>query len=263
MEEQRRQLAAESLRNAGLDPAQFLAAGQLAEGGSPPAPPPPAPRAPPPAPAQPMSAMEAQMARMMTLLERQMETRTQELEIQRSQAQNSLRLTEALQRQVDKPASDRAVEKGRVALVEPRNAVALGLSGVTLGSQYGVEGDVSSVDLSKKGKLLNSGRDPSVQLKAIVAEVWPNEYLHPVIWNSLVKYENLTLVSFVVGFVTKAFAEFDPARTGSRDHNLLRILMELLKVVETHSFADAHKLGECLFSGLERGTLKWEDWDGP
>ena len=203
------------------------------------------------------------MARMMTLLERQMETRTQELEIQRSQAQNSLRLTEALQRQVDKPASDRAVEKGRVALVEPRNAVALGLSGVTLGSQYGVEGDVSSVDLSKKGKLLNSGRDPSVQLKAIVAEVWPNEYLHPVIWNSLVKYENLTLVSFVVGFVTKAFAEFDPARTGSRDHNLLRILMELLKVVETHSFADAHKLGECLFSGLERGTLKWEDWDGP
>ena len=206
------------------------------------------------------------MAMMVNVLQKQQEARTQELELQKAQ----LNLTEALQRQVANPKPSSAPEEGRVAAVLPRNQVALGLSGCSLGNQFGVQGDITNIDLSKRGKLLNSGSDPSAQLKAVIPETWPNQFLHPVIWNKIVKYEQLTLVPFVVGFVTKAFSEFEPNcpgcgldRNGSRDHNVLRMLMELLKVVETHSFADAHMLGECLFRGLERGSLKWPDWDGP
>ena len=206
------------------------------------------------------------MARMIAVLEAQQQARTQELELQKAQ----LNLTEALQKQVSAPRPSPGPEEGCVAAVLPRNQIALGLSGCNLGGQFGVQGDITTVDLSKKGKLLNSGRDPVAQLKAIVPETWPNQFLHPVIWNKVIKYEHITLLPFAVGFVTKIFSEFEPActgcgrnRNGSREHNMLRMLMELLKVVETHSFGDAHMLGECLFSSLERGALKWEDWDGP
>ena len=199
------------------------------------------------------------MAKMISMMEKQLESRSQEIELQKAQ----MKLTEALQKQVEAPRADRPPEKGRVAAAVPRNTVALGQSGCSLGSQYGIEGDITTIDMSKKGKLLNSGRDPAAQQQAKVPETWPNQYLHPVIWNKVVKYEHLTLVPFAVGFVTKIFAEFDPSCNGSREHNMLRMLMELLKVVETHSFADAHMLGECLFSCLERGVLRWEDWDGP
>ena len=268
-------LAMQALTDAGLDPAVYLATGQAAptpggSGGLPPSiptqPPQAAAHVPPPAGGPPATSLEVSMARMITVLENQQKARTQELELQKAQ----LNLTEALQRQVAAPRSDTVPEEGRVAAVQPRNTVALGLSGCTLGNQFGLQGDITKVDMSKKGKLLNSGRDPVAQLKAIVPETWPNQFLHPVIWNKIVKYEQLTLLSFAVGFVTKVFSEFEPAclgcgknRNGSREHNMLRILMELLKVVETHSFQDAHMLGECLFSGLERGTLSWENWDGP
>ena len=264
-----RNLAMQALTNAGLNPADYLAAGQLLPAaGSSGAPPPPAQLPPPTAPPSSSSSvsLEATMAMLARVLQTQQEARTQELELQKAQ----LSLTEALQRQVANPKHSSGAEEGRIAAVLPRNQVALGLSGCMLGNQFGVQGDITGVDLSKKGKLLNSGSDPTAQLKAVIPETWPNQFLHPVIWPKLVKYDQLTLVPFVVGFVTKAFSEFEPScsgcgldRNGSRDHNVLRMLMELLKVVETHSFSDAHMLGECLFRGLERGSLKWPDWDGP
>ena len=271
----RRALALKALADAGLDAEEYMTAGLvLPQAGSsgqmlpPPQPTPSQARHVPPAPAPlaPENSLMETMSRMVALLERQQNDRASEIELQRQQ---TLKLTEALCRKTEAPRADSGPED-RVAAVLPLNAVALGQSGVTLGNQFGVHGDITKIDLSKRGKLLNSGRDPSAQLKAVIPETWPNQFLHPVIWPKIVKYCDLTLLSFCVGFVTKAFSEYEPNcpkcgvdRNGSRGHNVLRMLMELLKVAETHSFADTHMLGECLFSALERGTLKWEDWDGP
>ena len=42
---------------------------------------------------------------------------------------------------------------------------------------------------------------------------------------------------------------------------MLHILMLMLRLAETHPWADVRKLDETLFLALERGTLSWDSWE--
>ena len=94
------------------------------------------------------------------------------------------------------------------------------------------------------------------------AEIWPNQYLEPIVADGLedgVKFEKLTFNQFIGGYVTKVFSEVDKSRNGSPEHNQLFMLIQIIRLNEKYTWEDVRPVVAGLFSGLDRGSFTWED----
>ena len=151
--------------------------------------------------------------------------------------------------------------KGKVVLAPPNNPAALALTGVTVGPRWVMSGDLSSVDMNHVRKYVKSGRNGHAVQDARTAELWPNQYL-PARPGSKdgVDYDELTFIQWIIGFITKIFAEVDDSRNGSVEHNQLRMLMKLCRLVQVYPWEEVRLIGAELFLGLERGALSWAEW---
>ena len=216
------------------------------------------PAAPPPA-ADATLSDQSMLSQMMAVLRQNAADRAEELKIREAQTDNTTKLLELVTRRMD--AADAAPVAGRVEMVQPRNDAALLMTGVALPAQFSVVGNTANMDLSKSKYKLKSGLAPAAQQAPRVAEVWPHYYLDPLLVEHEVLHEKLTFSQWCQGFVTKIFSEIDPSRNFSREHNMLHILMLMLRLAETHPWSDVRKLDETLFLALERGVLSWDSWE--
>ena len=199
------------------------------------------------------------MSQMLAVLRQNAEDRKQELVLRQAQMDNTTRLLDLVTRRLDN--AEAAPGAGRVEMVQPRNSAALLMAGVALPAQYSVVGDTSNMDLSKSKYKLKSGLAPATQQTPRVAEVWPHYYLDPLLFTQEVLHDQLTFSQWVMGFITKVYCEYDPTRNHTREHNMLHILMLMVRLAETHHWSDIRRLDETLFLALERGNLSWDKWD--
>ena len=220
---------------------------------------------PPPAgfpPATEPPAENSALDTMMKIVEKQLE---QSAAQSKSQEALANKITDLLEKKLGGGDNDgehsAGPTKGRVCMVPPNNPAALALTGVTVGPRWAMNGDLSTVDMNHVRKYIKSGRNGHSVQDARTAELWPNQYL-PAKPGSKdgVDYDELTFVQWIIGFITKIFAEVDDSRNGSVEHNQLRMLMKLCRLVQIYDWEDVRLIGAELFLGLERGALTWSDW---
>ena len=233
----------------------------------PPPPPPHVPRTLPPAPIVPPTlsvpaTTESTLDKFLAVLVKQQEQ-------SQAQAANQNLLTSKLTELLEKkwssgaesrPESETGPAKGKMQLVPPKNPDALAMTGITVGPRWAMSGDMSSVDMNHVRKHMKSGRAGHNMQDARTSELWPNAYLTPAGDEETVVHEQLTFNMWVAGFVTKIFAEIDPSRNGTPEHNQLRILLKLIRLTELYPWTEVRRISAALFLGLERGALSWTDW---
>ena len=157
-------------------------------------------------------------------------------------------------------SSSMGQEKGRMAMLEPRNPAALIEAGVAYKPQFAYQGNLSNLDLSSAKNRLTSGRDPKNKQGVIIQEMWPNEFIEA-FWFDETGHKKATPLQWASGFITKIYTEFHPDLTGTREHNQVRIFMNLLKMATIYPYSEIQLLNEHLFSSLERGQISWDHWE--
>ena len=95
--------------------------------------------------------------------------------------------------------TDTGPAKGKVTMVSHHNPTALAMTGCTLGPRFVMQGDMSNVDVAHVKKHCKSGRLGNQINDARRAEIWPNQYLDPLLADGQeegIKFEKLTLESY-------------------------------------------------------------------
>ena len=149
--------------------------------------------------------------------------------------------------------------RGRLGIVARRNPVADREAGVSLPPQFGIVGDMATIDMTSARHKIRSGKDASDHDEVIVQELWPNQFLERMLCGK-VKHQDLDPVKFACGFVTKVYCEMPKESAGAREHNMLRVLMLLLKLALNTPWTDVIMLNDALFSALERKSITWDSW---
>ena len=108
--------------------------------------------------------------------------------------------------------------RGRLGIVKRPNPAADREAGVTLPPQYGIVGDMATIDMSSARHKIKSGKDLTDNDEVLVQELWPNQFLQRMLCGR-VRHQDLDPIKFASGFVTKVYCEMPPVSAGSREHN--------------------------------------------
>ena len=118
---------------------------------------------------------------------------------------------------------------------------------------------MATIDMTSARHKIRSGKDSSDHDEVLVQELWPNQFLERMLCGR-VKHADLDPVKFACGFVTKVYCEMPPQSAGSREHNMLRVLMLLLKLAINTPWSDVIMVNDALFCALERRAIAWDSW---
>jgi hypothetical protein len=151
------------------------------------------------------------------------------------------------------------ITAGRVSVLAPRNTENLALAGISLPPMLRIEGDLSTIDMSKMKSKLKSGRNWSGEAVATVMEPWPQQYLDRIL-TTPVAHSKLSLSQYYCGSITKIFAELEPSLRGSRVENQVKFLMYLSKQALVSPWEDILSLSDSFYCALEQNTVSWESW---
>ena len=149
--------------------------------------------------------------------------------------------------------------RGRLGITKRPNPAADREAGVTLPPQFGIVGDMATIDMTSARHKIRSGKDSTDHDEVLVQELWPNQFLERMLCGR-VKHADLDPVKFACGFVTKVYCETPSQSAGSREHNMLRILMLLLKLAINTPWTDVLMVNDALFCALERKAITWDSW---
>ena len=149
--------------------------------------------------------------------------------------------------------------RGRLGITKRPNPAADREAGVTLPPQFGIVGDMATIDMTSARHKIRSGKDSTDHDEVLVQELWPNQFLERMLCGR-VKHADLDPVKFACGFVTKVYCETPSQSAGSREHNMLRILMLLLKLAINTPWSDVLMVNDALFCALERKAITWDSW---
>jgi hypothetical protein len=151
------------------------------------------------------------------------------------------------------------ITAGRVGVLAPRNSENLALAGISLPPMLRIEGDLTTIDMSKMKSKLKSGRNWTGEAVATVMEPWPQQYLDRITTTPVI-HSKLSLAQYFCGSVTKIFAELEPSLRGSRVENQIKFLMYLSKQTLLSPWEDILTLSDSFYCALEQNTVSWESW---
>jgi hypothetical protein len=151
------------------------------------------------------------------------------------------------------------ISAGRVGVLAPRNSENLALAGISLPPMLRIEGDLSTIDMSKMKTKLKSGRNWTGEAVATVMEPWPQQYLDRLL-TTPVTHSKLSIPQYYCGSITKIFAEMEPSLRGSRVENQIKFLMFLSKQALLSPWEDILSLSDSFYCALEQSTVSWDSW---
>jgi hypothetical protein len=184
-----------------------------------------------------------------TMMEKQAEHQDQLLKLLEANQQNS----------IPTATTTTTITAGRVGVQAARNSHNLALAGISLPPMLRIEGDLSTIDMSKMKSKLKSGRHWTGEAVATVMEPWPQQYLDRIV-QAPVTHNKLTLPQYFCGSITKIFSELDPTMRGSRVENQVKFLMYMSKQSLLSPWDDILALSDSFYSALEQSTVSWENW---
>ena len=132
-------------------------------------------------------------------------------------------------------------------------------AGLILPAQYGLFGDLSSVDITNAKNKITSGMDNEDEQEIVFKEIWPNQFLNRMLCGKL-KYHQLDHLRFALGMIQKIYCDMPPSCYGTSYHNMTRILIMLLKLALHCSWTDVLEVNKSLFQAMERRMLTWLSW---
>ena len=149
--------------------------------------------------------------------------------------------------------------RGKFGIAPRVNPQADKAAGLILPAQYGLFGDLTSVDISNAKNKIKSGKDANDDDEIVFKEIWPNQFLNRMLCGK-VKHHQLDHLRFCLGFVQKIFCDMPGEAVGTPYHNMTRVLIMLLKLAVHTSWPDVLAVNEALFMAMERRTLTWLSW---
>ena len=149
--------------------------------------------------------------------------------------------------------------RGKFGIAPRVNPDADKAAGLILPAQYGLFGDLTSVDITNAKNKITSGMDNNDEQEIVFKEIWPNQFLNRMLCGQL-KYHQLDHLRFSLGMIQKMFCDMPPACYGTSYHNMTRVTIMLLKLALHCPWTDVLEVGKSLFQALERRTLTWLSW---
>jgi hypothetical protein len=157
------------------------------------------------------------------------------------------------------PSTSSSMSTGRVGVMAPHNAENLALTGVSLPPMLHIEGDLTTIDMSKMKVKLKSGRNWMGESVTSVMEPWPQQYLDRLL-TTPITHDKMSFSQHFCGSVTKIFSEMDPSLRGSRVENQIKLLMFLSKQSLLSPWEDILAMSDSFYSTVEQSTVSWDSW---
>ena len=205
-------------------------------------------------------------AALVLLLQQQQANHKEMMDQQAAQQDRLLKILESSQDRsvapettlADTPTSS-SLSTGRVGVIAPRNAENLAAAGISLPPMLQIQGDLSTIDMSRMKAKLKSGRNWAGEAVASVMEPWPQQYLDRLV-TAPVPHNKMSALQYFCGSITKVFSELDPSLRGSRVENQIRFLMFLSKQSLLSPWEDIIALSDSFYCALEQNSISWESW---
>jgi len=200
-------------------------------------------------------------------------TLVQLLQQQQAQQQNQNKLLETMVNVISGMAPQKPVQvdltndnneptRGKITVERNINIEHAQLSGLALQPLCRVEGDLSTVDLSKMKTKLKSGEHSSGSLAVLREVYWPHHGLPPSrIHGQIPPYNQLSPVQFFCGLINTILIHTPPELRGSETYNKVKFAGMIATMGLNTAWSDVLAHNAEFFRQLEQIQLDWKDWE--